>query len=164
MNRLIIKCFFYSCLTLSSFACQQATSKKKIVEATVDVDFPKPNYPSIARETMEMLWDKCTNIDLIFSNLPYSVSTNTNQESRPLLMHISTDAAFVDAKCPLTASVVYLANGQIVLEGNLYYSDNQQCSYMVFLENGQPKYANYLSQQGKDYFKQLFSTVKIEPQ
>ncbi|NJK83248.1 MAG: hypothetical protein HC912_04960 [Saprospiraceae bacterium] len=113
---------------------------------------------------METLWQKCTNIDFIFTNLPYSVSTNNNAESRPMLMHISTDAAFVDPKCPLTASVVYLASGQIVLEANLHYSAPTQCSYMVFLENGQPKYANYLSQQGKDYFTQLFNSVKVNPQ
>lgn len=161
----MIKYIAYGFLLVNFFACQQAAPKKKITEtAPTSVSAPMPNYPSIPRETMEMLWSKCTNIDLIFSNLPYSVSTNSNEESRPLLMHISTDAAFVDAKCPFTASVVYLANGQIVLESNLYYSDNQECCYMVFLENGQPKYANYLSQQGKDYFKQLFSTVKVDPQ
>jgi hypothetical protein len=146
-------------------ACQQASPKKKVVETGSAVaSVPTPNYPSIPRETMEMLWSNCTNIDLIFTSLPYSVSTNSNQESRPLLMHISTDAAFVDDKCPMIASVVYLSNGKIVLESNLYYSSNQQCQYMVFLENGQPKYANYLSQQGKDYFNQLFNTVKVNPQ
>ncbi len=166
MNRLTIRYIFYAFWTVNFLvACQQSSPKKKVEEtASITNSVPTPNYPSIPKETMEKLWSDCTNIDLIFTTLPYSVSTNNNQDSRPLLMHISTDAAFVDNKCPITASVVYLSNGKIVLESNLYYSNNQRCQYMVFLENGQPKYANYLSQQGKDYFNQLFNNVKVNPQ
>ena len=124
----------------------------------------QPSYPSIPKETMELLWQSCTQIDYIFTNLPYSISTSDSQQSRGMLMHVSTQAATVDVNCPLTANVVYLASGEIVLEANLYFSEAQQCRYMVFLEDGQPKYANYLTPEAVGYFEKLISSVQVVPQ
>ncbi len=149
-----------SIFLVTTWSCSDTSKTTTKTETTTVVG---ASYPSVPKATMEMLWEKCTHIDYIFTDLPYSISVDDNQQSRAMLLHISTNPAVVDNNCPLTANVVYLASGEIVLEANLYYNKANQCKYMVFLENGQPKYANYLTPDGLSYFDKLISSVKVVP-
>jgi len=122
-----------------------------------------PTHPSISQEVMDMLWDKCTSIDYIFYSLPYSISTSSNAESRPLLRHISNTPAQVLPNCPAIATIMYIGNGEKLLQASLHLSASP-CSYVVFYENDKPKYANYLTPEGMGYMKQLFNSVQIQNQ
>lgn len=148
------------------YSCQPKESSPNdippVSDATAEVAGTiTPTHSSITQETMNMLWEKCTQIDYIFYTLPYSISTNSNAESRQLLRHISTDAAQMLPNCKAIATIVYNGNGEKLLEAALYLSESP-CSYIVFYENQKPKYANYLTQEGIDYMRQLFNSVQVQ--
>ncbi|MEM1325210.1 MAG: hypothetical protein AAGI23_04605 [Bacteroidota bacterium] len=121
--------------------------------------------PSIPREKMEVLWNNATSIDYIMTNLPFSLSTSDLQQSRGMLTHVSTDSSSVFQDCPKTATISYVGDQGILMEADLYYSlTDTRCNYFVFYQNGQPAYANRLTEQGYDYYKQIVTQVKVEPE
>lgn len=119
------------------------------------------SYPSISQEAMNMLYEKCDHIDYVFLTTDYSISTNSVEESRPMLRMISTAPAKALPNCQMLASVTYIGAGDILMDANMYFGEDQ-CCYLLFLENNQPKYGNYLTSEGVAYFNKLFASVQVQ--
>jgi len=155
-------------LLFISFSFFQCKNEKKeqadtATEVSTTVNIPQSNFTSIPREKMMSLWENCTSIDFIVIDQPYSVSANDQQQARAFLRHVSTDIATPLNNCKKTATISYLGTDGILLDADLYFADlNTNCNYFVFYEDGKAKYANRITQEGYDYYKQIFGGVQIQ--
>ena len=121
--------------------------------------------PSVPRAAMENLWNNAHSIDYIMTSLPFSLSTSDLEQSRAMMMHISTDSSAVFDNCEKTATISYVGDSGILMEADLYYSlTDTRCNYFVFYQNGQPAYANRLTEQGFNYYQQIVTQVRVEPE
>lgn len=119
--------------------------------------------PSVPRPLMENLWNNTTGIDYIMLNMPFSMSTDNLEQSRSMITHISTDAAATYGDCIKTATISYVGDSGILMEADLYFSDtDSRCNYFIFYENGQPTYANRITEQGYGYYKQIVTQVRVQ--
>lgn len=146
----------------------QCGDKKKeetptFTETVTTTNTPTASFESIPRTTMEALWNNCTSIDFIVIDQPYSISANDQQQARAFLRHVSTDIATPLNTCNKTATISYLGSDGILLDADLYFADlNTGCNYYVFYEGGKAKYANKITQEGYDYYKQIFGSVQVQ--
>lgn len=154
-------------LTIALLFTQCGNQKKEgneVPSETVSTtDTPVSNFESIPRETMMSLWENCSSIDFIVIDQPYSISANDQQQARAFLRHVSTDVATPLNTCNKTATISYLGSDGILLDADLYFADlNTGCNYFVFYEDGKAKYANKITQEGYDYYKQIFGSVQVQ--
>ncbi|MEM0994997.1 MAG: hypothetical protein AAGI49_18345 [Bacteroidota bacterium] len=154
---LSILCFFAQCNG------GQSENTGKVEEATPSAVQTLETLPSISQETMNMLWQECKSIDYIMMNLPFSISTSDQQQSRALLRHVGTEASAFYADCSKTATISYVGDRGILAEADLYFSQSDdRCNFFVFYEDGKPKYANRFTQEAYDYYKQIFDQVQVD--
>jgi len=151
-------------LVLCFYNCQSTDNQSVNKEETVTVP-PQTikAWNSISREKMTELWQNCTSIDYIIMDQPFSISTENQAQSRSLLRHVSTDSTAVYEDCKITARISYVGASGILQEAEFFFSDtNPKCNYFVFYEGGKPAYANKITQEGYDYYKQVFSNVQVQ--
>ncbi|MEM8526377.1 MAG: hypothetical protein AAGG68_17170 [Bacteroidota bacterium] len=153
-------------LTISLLFFQCGDKKKEATTASTDTlttTTSSSDFESIPREKMEFLWNNCGSIDFIVIDQPYSISANNQQQARAFLRHVSMDVATPISNCKKTATISYLGSDGILLDADLYFADlNTGCNYFVFYEEGKPKYANRITQEGFDYYKQIFGSVQVQ--
>lgn len=167
---MILRLFTFLCISLFAFSCDNTEKPKTKAQPTTQASpietKVKSNgqalYPSIPFGTIKALYDKCDYVDYSFDNLPFTISRQEPNDLRHSLGQIAQEVALVDANCPTFGRMVYYKDGNIALEGLIYFS--QGCNYFVFLENNQPKYANFMTPSGVQFFNGLLSQFKQTPQ
>jgi len=119
-------------------------------------------YPSISRETMEMLWEECNYIDYAFTSekIPYSMSINEKSSIQQTLGLLSTTPALVRDDCQSIGRMYFQKDGENLMEVDLYFF-GEGCKYWVFLEDGKPTYANYLTPDGVAYYERFFNQTNV---
>ena len=122
----------------------------------------KALYPSIPFGTIKALYDKCDYVDYSFDNLPFTISRQEPNDLRHSLGQIAQEVALIDANCPPFGRMLYYKDGKVALEGLIYFSKG--CNYFVFLENNQPKYANFMTPSGVQFFNGLLAQLQQAPQ
>jgi hypothetical protein len=157
---------FYSCDdkgTATDDASDEIVVNTTPPPTTLPVTPIDKTLPSIPKEKVKELWDNAHSIDYIMTNLPFSLSTSDFQQSRAMLQHISIDSSIVYPDCGKTATISYVGDEGILMEADLYYSlTDSRCNYFIFYQNGQPAYANRLTEQGYNYYQQIVTQVKVE--
>lgn len=168
---MILRFITILCFALFSFSCNdtekptasktETTSQPLAVETKIKSN-GKALYPSIPFKTIKALYDKCDYVDYSFDNLPFTISRQEPNDLRHSLGQIAQEIALVDANCPPFGRMIYYKDGDVALEGLIYYSKG--CNYFVFLENNQPKYANFMTPSGIQFFKGLLAQLQQPPQ
>lgn len=113
----------------------------------------------ITPDMTEQLLKTADHIDYLFAVLPLSM----NQQGQSAIYQ---DLRFLSSKpltglingCQPLARKIYLGNGEIITEADLYFSNG--CFYQVFLSNEKPIYGNYLSEEGLNYHLNLMDQAK----
>lgn len=124
---------------------------------------PAPTLPSVPLELLEKIWNEGTQADLIFYNYPFTMSMSEKPAIQHLVRHIAEDPAPLNPNCRSAGRVTYQIDGNIVLEGDFYFSTG--CTYYVFYENQEKKYANYMTDDGIRYFNgQIEQASKMQQQ
>ena len=121
----------------------------------------KAMYPSIPFKTIKALYEKCDYVDYSFNNLPFTISRQEPNDLRHSLGQIAQEVALVDSNCSPFGRMIYYKDGEVALEGLIYYSKG--CNYFVFLENNQPKYANFMTPSGVQFFNGLLAQLQQTP-
>lgn len=162
----------YTLLITLSFAlisCGGEASKKETSTANAKPSQSAPTAPkpgvknqvaleSIPRSVIMDLWQNCTYIDYIFHDLPFSMSQDEKESIQANLNYIATEAqAYIPNNCKAMARQMFHVGGDIVLECDVYLSDN--CQFYVFVENEKPKYANKMTPDALKFFGTMFSKV-----
>lgn len=145
--------FFYSLII--SFFIFSCSNEKPSGEPTAEPAQPAPVAealaPSIPLEYIQNLWDKCTQVDYIYHNYPFTISLSEKAAIQGSIRHIAESPVPNNLNCQPAGIVTYQIDGNIVLRGDFYFSTD--CTYFVFYDmenNG--KYSNYMTQEGVTYY------------
>ena len=110
--------------------------------------------PSITNEKMQYLFQNLQGIDYIFYEQDFTVSSDA-ANAKGNLMYISTKSAKKLPNQKPIGRAYFAANGDIALDAEVYFGASQIEQYLVFVKDGKPYGANYLSPQGVAFFKQV---------
>ena len=138
---LLAMSFFLFCSCNSG---EESTQSMEQDEVRVD------ELPRLPVEMVETLSTRCDNIQYIFIEYPVSFSQSDVGSVRQTLNFIQEETALVPASCRPTADMIFLGEGEILADAKLYFMDD--CSYIVFEENGTPTYSHKLSEEGKSFY------------
>ncbi len=139
--------------TTESSASTQATKVETVETITGQAGNP---FQSIPGDVMRNLWENCELIDYIFYELPFSMNQSEKSGIQSTIAQVSTTAQqSYPASCKPIARQMYQVGGEIVLEADVYFS--QECQFFVFMENNKPKYANQMTKQGAEFFGNIIN-------
>ena len=150
------------------FSCKSDSTNNKVeapAPAIQETTKPNPNtadrkgamdangneYQSITADIMQNLYNNCQLIDYIFNDLPFSMNQSESNGIKSTISHVTTIAQpTIPAGCKPIARQLFQINGEIVLEADVYFSDN--CKFFVFFEGRTPKFANKMSESGIEFY------------
>lgn len=113
----------------------------------------------IDSKTMDMLLAKGDHIDYIFHKLPLSMNQDGRNAMFKEMGFISKNAlSSIPVNCLPMARKIYIGNGEIIMESDLYFS--QDCLFQVFIMDEKPLFANELSQEGINFYAGLMRQAK----
>lgn len=163
MRIILWSCFF---LVLSS--CGDTAKKENAASKSTEVSSPptvtnatQAGLPSITLEEMQILYDQADYIDLIFYNMDFSMSVNDKPNVQRVVTFVDKSQPNPNFTCPTMGRIIFQKNGEILIEADMHI--DKTCSHFVFFKNGKKAFANNISEQGKKYFSQIFSKVKVAP-
>lgn len=135
--------------------CKNDTSKQTPTESPqIQVNNKGPQYQQLPNDMMMDLWNKGDLIDYIFHNLPFSMNQTEQASIRTNLTYFSSDPQpTIPAGCKPMGRQFFGIQGNIVLEADIYFSDN--CAFYVFFIDGKAKYANKMSESGQNFFSNM---------
>ena len=111
---------------------------------------PVATLPSVPLELLETIWKEGNQVDYIFYNYPFTMSLSDQPSIQYAVRHIAENPAPLKPECKPAGRVSYQVKGNIVLEGDFYFSTG--CTYFVFEKDRQKVYANYMTDDGIKYF------------
>lgn len=118
--------------------------------------------PAFPKDSILVLFDQCDYIDFVFYNGNFSISQNEQASIRSSLGHISPEAAPMQPECKPMGRIFYQINGENRAQADFYFSQN--CLYYIFMEDNKPKYANKMTEQGFNFFKNIFTQIQQSQQ
>jgi len=105
---------------------------------------------------MVKMWEEGQMIDYLFHELPFSMNQNEIASIRTNMTYISERALDkIPNNCKPIARQFYQVNGEIIFEGDVYFSEG--CKFYVFHVDGKPKYGNYMSDSGIQFFTNMIT-------
>lgn len=113
----------------------------------------------IQKEHVQMIVDNCSHVDVIFSDLPISMSLNDKAAIMNDLSYISPDAL---SEVPLNCGKpigrkVFNGNGEILIEADIYFS--QECVFFVFIKDEELLFANRMNDKGVNFYNNIIAEV-----
>lgn len=124
---------------------------------------PVQTLPSVSLELLEKIWQEGTQVDFIFYNQPFTLSLSDKPSIQYAVRHIAESPAPLKTECKATGRVSYQIRGDIVLEGDFYFT--QGCTFFVFEKNRVKFAANYMTDDGIKYFnEQIQQATKMQQQ
>lgn len=150
-------CLLLGCKEKSSPA-DKATTAKTTTPASTTAAAP-PAFPSITVEEMKVLYDNCDYIDFIFYHMDFSMSVNDKPNVQRVVTFVDKLQPPGNPTCPAMGRIVFQRSGETLMEADMHY--DKDCSHFVFYKDGKKAYINKLTEQGKTYFQQMFSRVKV---
>lgn len=124
---------------------------------------PAPTLPSVPLALLEKIYNEGTQADYIFYNYPFTLSLTEKGSIQYSTRHIAEEPAPLKPECKAAGRITYQISGDIVLEGDFYFSTG--CTYFVFYEKQEKKYANYMTDEGIKYFnEQIKQALKLREQ
>ena len=108
----------------------------------------------IDQDNLKMLMNTADHIDYMFNDIPLSMNQDGQQAVLQDLSLISTDPIDgIPSGCTPLARKIYFSNGEIIMEGDLYFS--QECIFQVFIKDEKPLFGNQLTTQGIAFYNNL---------
>ncbi len=142
-------------MILSTFACKQApdnnTESRQPAPATPQLI--TLSYPPVPQELIEMIALKGDHIDVIFYNMPISMSRDGSADVQQMLSQVSDQAPAQVAPCQSIGRIFFQGQGETLAEADLYLGEN--CNYYVFYKDGKQAYANLLTPDGIKLYENL---------
>jgi len=162
------KSLFIFLLSLLMFACGDTTTSSSTSSTTPgtppkkQVDVKAQNLPALPQAMHQKIFDQCDYIDYVFYTTNFSISQSEKSGIQQAIVHIAPGKpANLNPACKSMGRVFYQIDGENVAEADMYFQ--QGCTYLVFLENGKPTYANEFTQEGIQYFNSIFQRAQGIP-
>ncbi len=142
---------------LLSTACNQ--DPKKSTAATTKTtatatQAQTPLLPKLPNSYLQQMWENGQMIDYLFHDLPFSMNQNEPASIKTNLTYIDEAPVMrIPDGCKPMARQFYQVGGDIIFEADVYF--NEQCTFYVFFVDGKPKYANQMSESGRQFFTSM---------
>ena len=146
---------FVAILTISSMACQP---KEKSISPEPETSpqetvSPKPQITSLPALVFQEIYEESDYMDVIFQNLPFSISQEENTSIRQMLRHVDNrPPETLNNNCLLFAQQMFQKGGEIIAEAEIYHDPG--CYYYVFTYKGQV-YINAMTETGIGFYNDL---------
>jgi len=116
------------------------------------------DYPSMPDEMVQEIGTKGDQIDVIFYNMPISISRSGNADVQQMLSQVGNQAPAQVAPCNPIGRIFFQAQGETIAEADLYLGEN--CNYYLFMVDNKPAYANALLPQGIKFYENLLAPYR----
>jgi hypothetical protein len=146
--------------TTDSNPTSTSTPAAETNDANASAPVAAATYPSITKEMVQMLWEKCDYVDFVFYYLNFSMSQKVQNSIRQTIAHISSTVPQIDPNCKPIGRLFFQAEGKNIAEADIFYSNG--CAYYIFYENGQYAYANQMLPQGSKFYDNIFQQVQAQ--
>jgi len=113
--------------------------------------------PTLPNALMQSLVDSADYVDYLFYEMEFSMSMDNKQGVMYALSKIGEQPAVLNPSCKPIGRIFYQIKGRNAAEADLYFS--QGCTYMVFMKDNVPVYANSMSEVGKQFLNNQFSAI-----
>ena len=113
--------------------------------------------PMIPNALMQVLIDSTDYVDYLFYDMDFSMSMDNKQGVMYSLAKIGEKPAPLNATCKPIGRIFYQIKGRNAAEADLYFSKG--CTYLVFMKENSPVYANSMSEVGKTFLNNQFSAI-----
>ena len=141
---------------LSTTGCKQSPTGTSSASTEVIEGFSRSG---ITPDMTDLLLKNADHIDYMFTDIPLSMNQDGESSIYQDIRFLSNNALEgVITGCKPMARKIYLGNGEILTEADLYFSNG--CLFQVFLDNEKPIYGNYLSQEGLTFYADLMEQAK----
>jgi len=113
----------------------------------------------ITPEMTDELLKNADHIDYIFTVIPLSMNQEGQSSVYQDVRYLSnTPLDGIISGCEPLARKIYLGNGEIIVEADLYFSNG--CMFQVFISDEKPLFGNFLSQEGIGFYGNLMEQAK----
>lgn len=133
-------------------ACKSESGK------TVEPAAQAPALPAMTREDINALYAATEKVDILFYNLPVSVSQDDAASAKNTVTYIAPVAPPAGSNCPSMARLSWISGGAIIKEANVHIDST--CAYLVFVEKEQPVAQNAMEAPGQDFFRSVISQAR----
>jgi hypothetical protein len=144
------------------FSCQEKEAKTKVEDSGNTVESSStPSSTNISQSDLKPLpadlfkpvYLEADYMDIIFEELPFSMSQDNNNSIRQILNYIDVNAPdSYDPNCPLFGQLLVQKEAVYVMEANIYHSGG--CYYWLIKQQGN-QYLNAMTDAGIEFFNQL---------
>ncbi|MBT8221087.1 MAG: hypothetical protein KJP00_14760 [Bacteroidia bacterium] len=148
MTRLLM---IFTFLTLSA----QCKSDKPQETTNTETSVEETDLPLLPSEDLQNLYANATHVDYTFYHYSFSMSYDNQKSIRSVLNFVNQNSSVHDVNCAPLCRMIFLQNGQIIMEAELFVSEN--CAHYVWYLENQKKYANVMSPQGKQHYLQIIN-------
>lgn len=147
--------FFSFLLSLSLLACKQDAKPPEQTTATATAASKATVLPGLSKEDIIKLYETAEHIDYIFFNWDFSMNQSEPNAVKAAVTFISDQGPQSITDCKAIGRVVFLAQGEILREADMSYSEG--CYYYTFVnESNRPQYHNAMTDQGISFYAKMF--------
>lgn len=155
--------FLITLLAIALASCNQDKPAPATQPAPTQPASPTQALPSVPLDLLEKIWQEGTQVDYIFYNHPFTMSLSDKAAVQHAVRHVAETPAPLKLECKPMGRVSYQIQGNIVLEGDFYFSAG--CTYFVFEKDRVKTYANYMTEPAIQYFNnQIKQATEMQQQ
>jgi hypothetical protein len=115
-------------------------------------------YPPMPASEINMLKEKVTSIDLVFTEGEASFEIAGQEEIQTDLAIIGQGGASITPGCEHVNMAFYKVGGEIIYYGEVFFAPG--CNYIIFYKDGQIKYVNQLSEAGMQHYPVILEQIR----
>ncbi len=142
--------YFLLLLSALLFSCAESPQSEEQLSGNTPVE-KQEFYPSFPMDSLKYLWANCDYIDVLYYDLPASMSIADSNSVRQMLSIIAAAPAPRHSACKPIGRLFFQVKGDNRASADLYFSDN--CKFFVFLDGEKPRWGNLLTDRGVAYFQ-----------
>lgn len=131
-------------------------------EPSISVQGNQNKIPGVPAEVLQKLLDECTFIDYIFHTLPFSLSQSEDPsiDQNILFTDYNRPLGSIPQGCRPIARKFFKIGGEFAYDVDVYFS--KDCQFYVFVKDNKPLYANYMTQEGINFYNKMISMVNAQ--
>ncbi len=158
----ILRSVIFLAITTLLFACKPKSNESQTSTAQKTISAPVKVFQSasgIPQEEVENIVNNCSHIDVIFNDMPISMSMNDRDAILNDLSYVSPEPiSEIPNNCakPIGRKV-FNGNGEIMLEADIYFS--QECVFFAFIKDEKLLFGNKMNQKGINFYNNIIKQV-----
>ncbi len=143
-------------------SCKNPGENKTVIAVVPNSPMIVPegfSVEGINKETTDLLLNNADHIDYLFNTIPLSMNQDGKKAIYQEMGYVSNQPMpGIPKECLPLARKIYLGNGEILLESDIYFSNG--CLFQIYIKDEKALFGNLLSKGGIQFYKDLMLTAK----